>query len=191
MVFSFKRLEIIDVILIEPTLYSDNRGFFYENFKESEFAQYGISDKFIQENFSYSKKNVIRGLHFQKNPRAQSKLISVIKGKIFDVAVDIRKNSPTFGKWIGEILSEENNRLLFIPEGFAHGFCVLSESAYVSYKVNNEFSEENDRGIIWNDPTINISWPINEPTLSEKDINLLPIEKSDNNFIFKNDSRVK
>jgi len=182
MVFSFKRLEIIDVILIEPTLYSDNRGFFYENFKESEFAQYGISDKFIQENFSHSVKNVIRGLHFQKKPKSQAKLVSVVKGEIFDVGVDIRKNSSTYGKWVGEILSEENHRSLYIPEGFAHGFCVLSEEADVSYKVSNEFSPENDRGVIWNDSKINVKWPIKKPIISEKDSQLPTLDVSDNNF---------
>ncbi len=184
MVFTFKKLCISDIILIESKTYFDNRGFFYEGYKESDFILNGISDKFVQENFSHSNKNVIRGLHFQQNPKAQSKLISVIKGEIFDVAVDIRKNSPTYGQWIGEILSEENNKSLYLPEGFAHGFCVLSEYADVVYNVNKEFSSENDRGIIWNDPSINISWPIKEPILSVKDKNLPPLEKSDNNFIY-------
>lgn len=184
MVFRFKKLEISDVILIEPKLYSDNRGFFYESFKESDFFLYGISDKFIQENYSHSTKNVIRGLHFQKSPQAQSKLVSVVKGKIFDVAVDIRKNSPTYGKWVGETLTDQNHRSLYIPEGFAHGFCVLSEEADVSYKVNNEYSPENDRGIIWNDSTINIAWTVEKPIISEKDNQLPTLEKSDNNFVY-------
>lgn len=183
MVFTFKKLTISDVLLIEPKLHYDNRGFFYENFKESDFISYGISDKFIQENFSHSIKDVIRGLHFQKNPKAQSKLVSVVKGKIFDVAVDIRKNSPTYGKWVGEILSEQNRRSLYIPEGFAHGFCVLSEDADVNYKVNREYSPEHDRGIIWNDMKINISWPIKKPIISEKDSQLPTLEKSDKNFV--------
>ncbi|AJW71804.1 dTDP-4-dehydrorhamnose 3,5-epimerase [Nitrosopumilus adriaticus] len=182
MVFTFKRLEIKDLILIEPTLYSDNRGFFYENFKESDFIQYGISDKFVQENFSHSVKNVIRGLHFQKKPKSQAKLVSVVKGKIFDVGVDIRKNSSTYGKWVGEILSEKNHRSLYIPEGFAHGFCVLSDEADVSYKVNNEFSPENDRGVIWNDSKINVMWPIEKPIISKKDSQLPTLDESDNNF---------
>ncbi len=182
MVFTFKRLEIKDLILIEPTLYSDNRGFFYENFKESDFIQYGISGKFVQENFSHSVKNVIRGLHFQKKPKSQAKLVSVVKGKIFDVGVDIRKNSSTYGKWVGEILSEKNHRSLYIPEGFAHGFCVLSDEADVSYKVNKEFSPENDRGVIWNDSKINVMWPIEKPIISKKDSQLPTLDESDNNF---------
>lgn len=183
MVFTFKRLQISDVILIEPKLLSDSRGFFYESFKESDFLSNGISDKFVQENFSHSIKDVIRGLHFQKNPQAQTKLVSVVKGKIFDVAVDIRKNSSTFGKWVGEILSEQNRRSLYIPEGFAHGFCVLSDEADVSYKVNKEYSPENDRGIIWNDSTIDIPWTTENPIISEKDNQLPTLEKSDNNFV--------
>jgi len=182
MVFIFKRLEIADVILIEPARYSDNRGFFYESFKELDFMQYGISDKFIQENFSHSVKNVIRGLHYQKNPKAQAKLVKVFNGKIFDVAVDIRNNSPTHGKWVSEILSKENHRSLYIPEGFAHGFCVLSEEADVLYKVNNEYSSENEGGIIWNDPTINIPWSITKPIISEKDSQLPLLENSESNF---------
>ncbi len=183
MVFTFKKLEISDVILIEPKIYSDNRGFFYENFKETDFLSYGISNKIVQENFSHSLKDVIRGLHFQKNPKAQSKLVSVINGKIFDVAVDIRKKSPTYGKWVGEIISDENHRSLYIPEGFAHGFCVLSEEADVVYKVNNEYSPENERGIIWNDPTIKISWSVENPIVSDKDSRLPQLEKVDSNFI--------
>jgi dTDP-4-dehydrorhamnose 3,5-epimerase len=184
MVFTFKKLEIPNVILIEPQLFSDRRGFFYEFFKETDFLSYGITARFVQENFSHSIKDVVRGLHFQKNPRAQTKLVTVIKGKIFDVAVDIRKNSPTYGKWVGEILSEENHRSLYIPEGFAHGFCVLSDEADVLYKVSDEYSPENDRGIIWNDPTINISWQIEKPIVSEKDNQLPLLEKSDNNFTY-------
>jgi dTDP-4-dehydrorhamnose 3,5-epimerase len=184
MVFTFKKLEISDVVLIEPKLFSDNRGFFYESFKESDFFSHGIVDKFVQENFSHSVKDVVRGLHFQKNPRAQAKLVAVIKGKIFDVVVDIRKNSPTYGKWVGEILSEENHRSLYLPEGFAHGFCVLSEEADVLYKVSNEYSPENERGIIWNDPIINISWSVEKPIISEKDNQLPLLEKVDNNFTY-------
>src|SRR5574338_117834 len=127
MVFTFKKLEISDIILIEPKLLLDSRGFFFESFKESDFTANGIIKKFVQDTFSHSTYGVIRGLHYQKFPKTQAKLVTVLKGEIFDVAVDIRKNSPTYGKWIGEILSENNHRLLYMPEGFAHGFCVLSE----------------------------------------------------------------
>ncbi len=179
----FKKLAIPEVILIEPKIFSDKRGFFFENFKEENFLLNGIT-KMIQDNISHSIFGVIRGLHYQKNPKAQAKLVTAITGKIFDVAVDIRKNSPTYGKWVGEILSNENHRSLYIPEGFAHGFSVLSEKADVIYKVSSEYSQENEGGIIWNDPTINIPWSVKQPIISEKD-NLLPLlENIDTNFIY-------
>ena len=172
MSFIFKPLRIPDVISITPHLFNDDRGYFFENFNHSAFKQDQIDLNFIQENFSKSKKNVIRGLHFQKNPKAQAKLVTVVSGEIFDVAVDLRKNSPTFGKWVSEILSEVNHKSLYVPEGFAHGFCVLSEGATVVYKINQEYSPDHEQGIIWNDPDIGISWPISESIISEKDQNL-------------------
>jgi len=184
MVFSFSSLEIPDVKLITPKHYLDKRGYFLENYKESEFFVNGINIKFIQDNFSNSVKGVLRGLHYQKNPKAQAKFVTALRGEIFDVAVDIRKNSPTFGKWVGEILSDKNHKSLYIPEGFAHGFCVLSEEADVFYKVNNEYSPENEGGIIWNDPQINIMWPIDRPILHEKDSALPLLENADINFIY-------
>ena len=168
----FKQLKIPDVISITPHIFNDERGYFFENFNHFAFKQDNIDLNFIQENFSKSKKNVIRGLHFQKNPKAQAKLVTAVSGEIFDVAVDLRKNSPTFGKWVSEILSEINHKSLYIPEGFAHGFCVLSESATVMYKINQEYSPDHEQGIIWNDPDIDISWPISESIISEKDQNL-------------------
>ena len=182
MPFTFKKLKISDVILIEPKSFHDERGFFLENFKDSDFKNNGIDTKFVQDNYSYSIKGVLRGLHYQMNPKAQAKLVTTIKGEIFDVAVDIRQNSPTFGKWISEILSEENHNLLYVPEGFAHGFCVLSVEADVLYKVNQEYSPENEKGILWNDPEINISWPIEKPILHEKDSKLPVLKNADNNF---------
>ena len=184
MPFSFKLLQIPEVILIEVKSFQDERGLFLENFKESEFKNNGIDSNFVQDNFSHSVKGVLRGLHFQNNPKAQAKLVSALRGEIFDVAVDIRKNSPTFGKWVSEILSEKNHRLLYVPEGFAHGFCVLSEEADVLYKVNNEYSPENEKGIIWNDPDINIKWPIDKPILIEKDLQLSLLKDADNNFVY-------
>ena len=169
MVFTFKKLTISDVLLIEPKLHYDNRGFFYENYKESVFYENGIKTKFVQDNFSFSKKNVLRGLHYQTKPKEQAKLLSVVHGEIFDVAVDVRPNSSTFGKWVGETLSENNKKSLFIPEGFAHGFCVLSDSATIMYKVSNEYSPENERGIIWNDPDVSVNWPIENPIITDKD----------------------
>lgn len=184
MVFKFKRLEIQDIILVEPKLFFDDRGFFLESFKESEFISNGIDKKFVQDNFSHSVYGVIRGLHYQKNPKAQAKLVTILKGKIFDVAVDVRKNSPTFGKWVGEIISEDDHKLLYIPEGFAHGFCVLSEYADVHYKVSNEYSPEHENGIIWNDPKINILWPIKNPIISNKDNELPTLENSESIFVY-------
>lgn len=184
MTFTFKRLQIPDIILVEPKLLLDNRGFFYEGFKESDFFTNGITKKFVQDNFSHSTYGVIRGLHYQKRPRDQAKIITVVKGKIFDVAVDIRKNSPSYGKWVSEILSEDNHKLLYVPEGFAHGFCVLSQEADIFYKVSNEYSKEHERGIVWNDPAINISWPIEKPVISDKDNQLPLLKNSDSDFIY-------
>jgi len=175
MSFIFNPLRIPEVISITPNLFNDERGYFFENFNHSSFKNRNnnpIDLNFIQENFSKSKKHVIRGLHFQKNPKAQAKLVTAVSGEIFDVAVDLRKNSLTYGKWVSEILSETNHKSLYIPEGFAHGFCVLSEGANVVYKINREYSPNHEQGIIWNDPDIDISWPISESIISEKDQNL-------------------
>ncbi len=173
MPFEFKKTEIDDVILVTPKIFGDNRGFFLESYKKSDFFNNGISIEFIQDNHSKSTKGVLRGLHYQTNPKAQAKLVRCSKGKIFDVAVDIRKTSKTFGKWVGEILSEENKRMLYIPKGFAHGFVVLSNEAELLYKASDEYSPQNDKGIKWNDPDININWGIDfEPIISKKDSNL-------------------
>lgn len=170
MPFEFKRLGLGDVTLITPKVFGDSRGFFMESYQKSTFVNNGIKDDFNQDNHSKSTKGVLRGLHYQTNPKAQAKLVRCSKGKIFDVAVDIRKNSPSFGKWVGEILSEENKNMLYIPAGFAHGFVVLSDEAELLYKATNEYSPENDRGIRWNDHDINIDWGIDfEPLISEKD----------------------
>ena len=170
MAFEFKKLSIPDVILVEPIVFDDERGFFLEGYKKSEFFANGIDVEFNQDNHSKSTKGVLRGLHYQLAPKAQAKLVRCIQGEIFDVAVDIRKNSPTFGKWVGEKLSAENKKMLFIPEGFAHGFVVLSETAELLYKASNEYSKEHDRGIFWNDSDIAIDWGIDfEPILSDKD----------------------
>jgi dTDP-4-dehydrorhamnose 3,5-epimerase len=184
MSFTFKKLDIPEVILVESKAFSDDRGYFLEIFKESVFISNGIDTKFIQDNFSYSIKGVLRGLHYQKNPKAQAKLVTALRGEIFDVAVDIRKNSPTFGKWVGEILSEKNHKSLYVPEGFAHGFCILSNEADVFYKVNQEYSPEHEKGIVWNDPDLNISWPIKKPILQKKDILLPTLKNADNNFTY-------
>lgn len=184
MSFTFKKLSLSEVILIETKSFSDNRGFFMENFKESVFIHNKIDTKFVQDNFSHSTNGVLRGLHYQKNPQAQVKLVTALRGRIFDVAVDIRKNSPTYGKWVSEILSEQNHKLLYIPQGFAHGFCVLSEDADVIYKVNREYSPDHEKGILWNDPELNITWPIDKPIMSQKDLQLPFLKNADNNFEF-------
>jgi dTDP-4-dehydrorhamnose 3,5-epimerase len=170
MPFIFNKTKIEEVILIEPKVLKDSRGFFMESYKKSDFIKNGIKDDFSQDNHSKSSKGVLRGLHYQKKTKTQAKLIRCTKGCIFDVAVDIKVNSKTFGKWVGFELSEENKKILYIPKGFAHGFVVLSDEAEIIYKVSSEFCPELDRGIRWNDPTINIDWGINfEPLISEKD----------------------
>jgi dTDP-4-dehydrorhamnose 3,5-epimerase len=172
MPFKFERLEIKDVILIKPKSFSDERGYFLELFKESEFAKADIKENFVQDNYSYSKKNVIRGLHYQESPFSQGKLIKVLKGKVLDVAVDIRIDSPTFKKWVSVILSEENNNMLYIPEGFAHGFAVLSQDAYFLYKCTKEYSPLYEKGIRYNDTELAIDWGVKNPIVSEKDMEL-------------------
>ncbi len=170
MPFEFKKLDIEDVQLIIPKVFDDERGFFLESYKKSDFINNGINIDFNQDNHSRSTKGVLRGLHYQASPKGQAKIVRCIKGEIFDVAVDIRRNSPTFGKWVGEKLSEENKHMLYIPDGFAHGFVVLSDIAEILYKASNEYSKEHDRGILWCDPDIGIDWGIDfEPILSEKD----------------------
>ena len=155
------------LLIIEPKVFVDPRGMFYEVYSENRYKECGIPC-FIQDNHSVSKKGVLRGLHYQVNP-GQGKLVRVTRGEVFDVAVDIRKQSPTYGKWWGLSLSETNNFQLYIPIGFAHGFCVLSESAEVLYKCSDYYSPENERGILWNDPDLAIDWPVKDPILSEKD----------------------
>ncbi len=168
MSFLFKKLEIPDVILIEPAIMTDERGFFMETYKSSVFRENNIPN-FVQENHSYSIKNVLRGLHYQIVPKAQGKLVRCIQGEIFDVAVDIRKDSPTFRKWVSVVLSSENKKQLYIPPGFAHGFCVLSDTAEIVYKCTEEYSPQHERGIAWNDMSIGIDWPVKNPIMNDKD----------------------
>ena len=170
MPFEFERQKIKDVILVKPKVFGDNRGFFLESYKKSEFVANGIDVDFNQDNHSKSVAHVLRGLHYQEAPYGQAKLVRCSKGRIFDVAVDIRKNSPTYGQYVKVELSEENKHMLFIPEGFAHGFVVLSEEAELLYKASGEYNAQADRGVLWCDEDINIDWEIDfEPILSEKD----------------------
>ncbi len=172
MPFEFERLKIEDVILVKPKVFGDNRGFFLESYKKSEFFENGIDVEFNQDNHSKSSARVLRGLHYQATPYAQAKLVRCSKGRIYDVAVDIRPNSSTFGKYVKVELSEENKQMLYIPAGFAHGFVVLSDEAELLYKASGEYNQNADRGILWCDKDININWGIDfEPVLSEKDKN--------------------
>lgn len=164
--------EINEVKIIEPTVYGDDRGFFYESFNEQRFSELtGIAASFVQDNHSRSTKGVLRGLHYQVAPYAQGKLVRCVSGAVFDVAVDIRKDSPTFRKWVGVILSEENKRQLWIPAGMAHGFCVITDTADFLYKTTDYYSPEHERSIKWDDKDLAIDWPISvPPILSAKDL---------------------
>ena len=168
-------------MIIEPDAFRDKRGYFMETYHKEKYEQLGLTTQFVQDNLSYSVRDTLRGLHYQ-HPRGQAKLVQVIKGEIFDVIVDIRRGSPTFGQWTGISLSDENNRQLYVPEGFAHGFCVLSDTAVVYYKCSDFYAPENEGGILWSDPDLNISWPLKDPVISEKDsrypvLEDLPVER--------------
>ncbi|MBF0226502.1 MAG: dTDP-4-dehydrorhamnose 3,5-epimerase [Desulfobacterales bacterium] len=166
-----------DVVIVEPNVFNDKRGFFFESYNQKRYMEFKIDDIFVQDNISYSVKNTIRGLHYQKkNP--QSKLIQAITGEIFDVALDIRPNSKNFGKWVGVTLSGQNKRQLLIPKGFAHGFCVLSESAHVLYKCSDFYDPNDEGGILWCDPEMKIDWPVTNPIVSDKDKQLPTLSKS-------------
>lgn len=170
MPFVFAEQAIPGVVLIEPKVFRDGRGHFLETFSRVGFEAAGLPWQFVQENHSRSVRKVLRGLHFQRPPKAQAKLVRVISGEIFDVAVDIRPESPTRGKWMSAILSSENHHELFIPAGFAHGFCVLSETAEVTYLVTEDYSPQHEDGIIWNDPALGIKWPIDDPIVAPRDM---------------------
>lgn len=176
-------LSLQGAYIIEPVVHGDHRGFFMESYNEQMMKEQGITHTFIQDNQSLSAEaGVIRGLHYQLNPKAQTKLVRVLTGAIYDVIVDIRKKSPTYGQWVGVILSEHNHRQLLVPKGFAHGFCTLVPNTQVAYKVDEYYSPEHDRGILWNDPALGIDWPTSKPILSEKDTKHPVIAEADNNF---------
>jgi dTDP-4-dehydrorhamnose 3,5-epimerase len=168
----FSRAEIPDIIIVEPNVFKDGRGYFFESFKQNELNEFlGYYVKFCQDNESKSSYGVLRGLHYQLPPMAQGKLVRVTQGEVFDVAVDIRKSSLTFGKWVGEILSAENAKQMWIPEGFAHGFITLSETAEFLYKTTNYYSPEHELCIAWDDKNLNVVWPVDvDPQLSAKDL---------------------
>lgn len=170
MPFEFERQKISDVILVKPKVFGDNRGFFMESYKKSDFFANGIDVEFNQDNHSKSVKGVLRGLHYQAKPHGQAKLVRCAKGRIYDVAVDIRPESKTFGQYVKVELSEENKQMLYIPVGFAHGFVALTDEVEILYKASGEYNPQADRGVLWNDPDINIDWEIGfEPLLSDKD----------------------
>jgi dTDP-4-dehydrorhamnose 3,5-epimerase len=169
MPFTFNPTALPGVTIIEPTVFEDERGFFMETYKKSEFARAGIDVEFVQENQSRSVAGTLRGLHLQRPPKAQAKLVRVLEGEIFDVAADIRPDSPTYGTWVSVALSAESRRSIFIPAGFAHGFCVVSPAAQVAYKTTDEYAPELEFGVRWDDPLLAIPWPCAEPILSERD----------------------
>ena len=166
----FTPLSIPDVLLIEPQVFGDDRGFFFETFNQNKFEEAtGLKINFVQDNHSKSLRGVLRGLHYQLNPKAQGKLVRMIQGEVFDVAVDLRQSSPTFGKWVGEILSADNKKQMWIPEGFAHGFLTLSDTAEFLYKTTDFYSKDHDQAMMWNDEIIGIDWPMKDVSLSPKD----------------------
>lgn len=176
--FTFSKCEIDGLYIVDTKLYGDERGYFMETYHQEEFEKAGITAKFVQDNQSLSRKGVLRGLHFQKT-HPQGKLVRVFSGTVYDVAVDLRKNSPTYGKSYGVILSEDNKRMIYVPEGFAHGFLVLSDTAVFSYKCTDLYHPEDEGGILWNDPELGIEWPLEDnitPLVSEKD-GILPTLK--------------
>jgi len=165
------KTHLLDCVIIEPTIHGDDRGFFLETFQLKRYSDLaGINEVFVQDNHSRSSKNVLRGLHYQKN-KPQGKLVSVVKGEVYDVAVDIRPKSPSFGKWEGVVLSDKNKKQFWVPPGFAHGFVVLSEVADFVYKCTNYYDASDEGSILWDDPDLNIEWPITNPLLSDKDKN--------------------
>ncbi|WP_309120819.1 dTDP-4-dehydrorhamnose 3,5-epimerase [Paenibacillus sp.] len=175
--------KINDVKVLVPKAFGDSRGFFMESYNKVRMAEAGLDFDFVQDNQSLSKEvGVLRGLHYQLNPKAQTKLVRVLTGAIYDVVVDIRKESPTFGQWVGVVLSEWNKRQLLVPKGFAHGFCTITPDTQVFYKVDEFYSPEHDRGIAWNDPDLGIDWPTSEPILSAKDQTHPRLKDAEMNF---------
>jgi len=180
----FLKTDIPDLLIFDPVVYKDNRGYFFESYNEQTFFKEGMTNRFVQDNQSFSNYGVIRGLHYQLDPHAQSKLVRVLQGKILDVAVDLRRSSKTFGKWIAVELSADNKRQLFLPRGFAHGFSVLSETAEVSYKCDGLYNKQSEGGIRYDDPQLDIDWqiPTGKAVVSEKDLDLPLFANCRNNF---------
>jgi dTDP-4-dehydrorhamnose 3,5-epimerase len=169
MPFTFTSTELPGVVIIEPEVFKDPRGFFLETYKRSDFAGAGLNFDLVQENHSQSAQGTLRGLHAQREPKAQGKLVRVVQGEIFDVAADVRRGSPTFGRWVGVKLTADERRSVFIPAGYVHGFCVVSKTAEVIYKTTDEYAPKLEYGVRWDDPTLAIRWPVQDPILSERD----------------------
>ena len=182
-------LEIEDVILLKPLAFRDRRGLLLEIHRASAWVELGLSAPFVQANFSHSVCDVLRGLHYQHPPASQGKLVHVVRGEIFDVAVDLRKGSPTYGKWVGRVLSNRKPESLYVPPGFAHGFCTLAEEADVLYLTTSEYSPTHEAGILWNDPDLDIAWPIRDPVLSQRDANLPVLRQADIRFVYQPSDR--
>lgn len=168
------------VLIVDPDIFGDDRGFFFETYNAERYREAGIEQEFVQDNLSYSQRGVLRGLHIQ-NPGAQGKLVQVLDGEVFDVAVDVRVSSPHFGRWFGISLSSKNKRQLYVPEGFAHGFCVISDTALFHYKCTSLYAPKTEISILWNDPRIGIIWPIDSPYLSKKDMDAKPLDEIEPN----------
>ncbi len=178
MPFEFKETPLNGLKIVQPRVFTDERGFFLEAYKKSDFVKAGITEEFTQDNHSYSSKGVLRGIHFQKDPYAQGKLVRCIKGAVWDVAVDLRPDSRTFGQWYGIELTEDNNTMFYIPPGFGHGFVTLQDNTHFLYKCTNEYNPDADSGIIWNDSDLNIEWPLKDKlALSDKDLVLQSLKK--------------
>ena len=182
MPFRFTPTDISGVIVIDPPVFPDDRGFFMESYKRSEFAAGGINETFVQCNQSKSARGILRGLHYQKKPKAQAKLVRALSGEIYDVAVDLRKGSPTYGKWTALTLSAENRKMLFVPVGFGHGFCVTSADAEMLYMTTEEYAPDLEAGVLWDDPDLAIEWPVANPVLSARDRAWPRLRDADNTF---------
>lgn len=182
MEFEFRELEIEGALLVRAGLYEDHRGTFSELYRRSAFVEAGIDDEFVQDNRARSEKGVLRGLHFQRPPHAQAKLVRVSRGEVYDVGVDLRSGSPSRGEWIARRLSAEGREMLYLPEGFAHGYCVLSGSAVVEYKTSAEYAPDSEGGIAWDDPALGIPWPVEDPDVSERDASLPRLEDAETGF---------
>ena len=179
------KTEIAGLLILEPNVFNDDRGFFFESYSKQRYEKFGIPDDFVQDNISRSKRGTVRGLHYQVGEKAQGKLCQVLEGEVLDVAVDIRFNSPTFGKYFSQVLNSQNKLQLWIPTGFAHGFSVLSDEAIFSYKCTNYYSKAHEKSIIFNDTDLKIDWKIEHPTVSEKDLNAAKFKDIERDFVYR------